>query len=674
MGSAIYRHAIRKERHMTAVSRAIIFFLLLLSCFTVDGAMAQSIGQDTQFDTLQSQRGEKSGMQTGEGQALYPLKPPDRSSPRATLRTFLESGDAVAAFVAGEYMSAPTRAGFSRLRSLARVAVGCLDLSEIPPAARDKLGLHAAMAIYETLSKIEIPPLDQIPDADQLKSLAANDPPRWVIPNTEITLVRVQSGPRAGEFLFSASTVAKSDEFYQRVRGLPYTRPVPLENLHDIAAKGGGWMVPFSWIQAMPEWLRTPILGQSVWKWLALAVVIALFALILWFAYWLSQWGSEERPFLQALARLALPVIVLVATPAVAYVALAQINIIGEVGGAIELIVTATIYLAGAWISWRIAPVIAEAIIASPRIAPQSIDAHLIRICARLLGILVGAGLLAVGADRLGVPLYGIVAGLGVGGLALALSAQPTIENLIGGLSLFADKPIAVGDFGKYGDSLGTVEAIGLRSTRIRGIDRTLTTIPNATLSKMPIVNFARRDRMLIQTVIGVRYETTSDQLRYVLATLRKMLLGHPRIDPETARVRFVGFGASSLDIEVFAYAMTRNLPEFLSIREDVFLRVIDIIEQSGAAIAFPSQTLYFSRDGGLDDGKARAAESQVRQWREEDRLPFPNFSPDQARQIRGSLMYPPPGSTEAPIAEVKPQTQKPNTSDQHASQSSRHR
>ena len=158
-----------------------------------------------------------------------------------------------------------------------------------------------------------------------------------------------------------------------------------------------------------------------------LAVVVGLFALILRFAYWLSQRGSDERPFLQALARLALPVMILAAAPAIAYFALVQINIIGAVGGVVELIATATIYLAGAWIAWRIAPVVAEAIIASPRIAPESIDAHLIRICARLLGILVGAGLLAMGADRLGVPLYGIVAGLGVGGLALALSAQPTI-------------------------------------------------------------------------------------------------------------------------------------------------------------------------------------------------------------------------------------------------------
>ena len=259
--------------------------------------------------------------------------------------------------------------------------------------------------------------------------------------------------------------------------------------------------------------------------------------------------------------------------------------------------------------------------------------------------------LLAVGADRLGVPVYGIVAGLGVGGLAIALAAQPTIENLLGGLSLFADKPVRVGDVCKYGDAVGTVEAIGIRSARIRGVDRTLTTIPNAALAKMPIVNLTRRDQMLIQTVIGLRYETNPEQLRYVLVKLREMLLGHPRVDPDPARARFIGFGASSLDIEVFAYVMTRDWAEFLGIREDILLRVMDIVEQGGAAFAFPSQTLYLGRDRGPDDGKAQQAEARVRAWRDEGSLPFPNFSPEQAGRIRGSIVFPPPGSTAASAA-----------------------
>jgi MscS family membrane protein len=408
----------------------------------------------------------------------------------------------------------------------------------------------------------------------------------------------------------------------------------------------------------MPAWLRTPLAGQSGWKWIALALVLAFFALFLRLAYRLSRRGSSQHPVLRALAQVALPTFFIIGTQAVAVLALGPINLFGSVASAIELAATAVMFLAGAWLSWRMGPVVAEAIIASPRITPESIDAHLIRICTRLLGMVAGAGLLAVGAGRLGIPVYGIIAGLGVGGLAIALAAQPTIENLIGGLSLFADKPIRVGDLCRYGSDQGAVEAIGIRSTRIRGIDRTLTTIPNATLSKMPVVNFTQRDRMLIQSVIGVRCETSPEQLRYLLVKIREMLLGHPSIHPDSVRARFIGFGASSLDIELFAYATTMDRAEFLGIREDVYLRVMDIVEQSGTDFAYPSQTLYFARDGGLHTERAEMAEAQVRQWREEGRLPFPNFSTEQIRQMRGTVAYPPPGSPGASNAGPKTNTQ----------------
>jgi MscS family membrane protein len=332
--------------------------------------------------------------------------------------------------------------------------------------------------------------------------------------------------------------------------------------------------------------------------------------------------GSDQQPLLQAVARLALPLFFLLATPAVAYFALAQINVIGPVASLIQLVATAIMFLAGAWIVCRIAPVLAEVIIATPKINTESIDAHLIRICTRLLGIVAAVGLLAVGAGQLGLPVYGIVAGLGVGGLAIALAAQPTVENLIGGLSVFADKPIRVGDLCRYGSDEGTVEAIGIRSTRIRGRDRTLTTVPNGMFSKMPLVSLAQGDQMSIQSVIGVRYETSPEQLRYLLVKFREILVNHPKIQPDSARARFVGFGASSLDIELFACVKTRNRPEFLSVREEVFLQVMDIVNQSGTGFAFPSQTLYFGRDGGLDAKKTEAAEEQMRQWQEEGRTP----------------------------------------------------
>jgi len=247
--------------------------------------------------------------------------------------------------------------------------------------------------------------------------------------------------------------------------------------------------------------------------------------------------------------------------------------------------------------------------------------------------------------QQAGLNVTGLIAGLGVGGLAVALAAQRTLENLFGGVTLTADQPVRVGDFCKFGDRVGTIEDVGLRSTRIRTLDRTLVTVPNAQFSQIEIENFASRDRIRLHFVLGLRYETTPDQLRHVLTELRKLLIAHPKIHPDPARVRFTSFGAYALDVEVFAYVTTTDWNEFLAVREDVYLRMMDIVEDSGTGFAFPSQTLYLRRDGGLDDQRSRGAERTVREWREAGTLPFPDFPPRAKAEMLHSLDYPPRGS-----------------------------
>jgi len=262
------------------------------------------------------------------------------------------------------------------------------------------------------------------------------------------------------------------------------------------------------------------------------------------------------------------------------------------------------------------------------------------------------ATLLALGANRLGIPVYGIVAGPGVGGLAIALAAQPTIENLIGGLILYADRPVRVGDFCQFGDKMGTVEAIGLRSVRLRGIDRTVITVPNAEFCQLQLVNFTRRDAILLNTKLQLRYETTPDQLRLVLARLRELLIKHPKVSPDPARVRFVQYGDSSLDLEIFAFVETRDFSEFLAIQEDLNLRIKDIVEASGSAFAFPSQTLYVERSHDLDADLTKAAETEVARWRSENRLPFPDYDEHTRTELSNTLDYPPEGSPGRPSSD----------------------
>jgi len=239
-----------------------------------------------------------------------------------------------------------------------------------------------------------------------------------------------------------------------------------------------------------------------------------------------------------------------------------------------------------------------------------------------------------------------MLAGLGVGGLAIALAVRPTLENLIGGFILFLDKPVGVGDLCRFGPELGVVEEIGLRSTRIRKHEDTIVSVPNSQFSQLQLENLSKREKTLFRVTLGLRYETTSEQLRYVLATLREMLLGHPEVSSERLRVRFRRIGDYSLDIEIFAYILTNDRSKYRAIREDLNLRIMDIVKDAGTGFAFPSQTAYFTQDLGLDAEKSREAETQVKEWRAQSRLPFPEFDKEDQIKLENKLDYPPTGSS----------------------------
>jgi MscS family membrane protein len=196
-----------------------------------------------------------------------------------------------------------------------------------------------------------------------------------------------------------------------------------------------------------------------------------------------------------------------------------------------------------------------------------------------------------------GADLTAVLTGLGVGGVAVAFAAQKTLENLFGGMMIISDEPIRVGDFCRVGDQMGTVEDIGLRSTRIRTLMRTLVSIPNGQLATMNIENFSLRDKFWLHHVVGLRYETSKNQLDRVLDELRGMLLSHPKVEAADARARFVKFGSFSLDLEIFAYIKTTVMAEFLEVQEEILLRIMNIVAACGAQIAFPSQTTYIARD-----------------------------------------------------------------------------
>ncbi|MBI5067414.1 MAG: mechanosensitive ion channel family protein [Deltaproteobacteria bacterium] len=193
---------------------------------------------------------------------------------------------------------------------------------------------------------------------------------------------------------------------------------------------------------------------------------------------------------------------------------------------------------------------------------------------------------------QVGYPVGSLLAGLGIGGLAVALAAQKTVENLIGSVSIGLDVPFKVGDWVRVDGVEGTVEALGLRSTRVRTLDRTVVTFPNGKLSDARIESFGLRDRIRLFTVLQLSYGTTATQLRAVLEGVEHALRAEPRLWPGELRVRFVALGAYSLDVEVMAWFETGDYQRFLAIRQELLLRFLEVVERAGTSFAYPTQTV----------------------------------------------------------------------------------
>jgi MscS family membrane protein len=198
--------------------------------------------------------------------------------------------------------------------------------------------------------------------------------------------------------------------------------------------------------------------------------------------------------------------------------------------------------------------------------------------------------------DNLGYEVTTILAGLGVGGVAVALAAQKSLENLIGSITIYTSQPIHVGDFCKFGETLGTVEEIGLRATQLRTLGRTVVHIPNALFASGAIENLTQRDKILYRTRLRLSYHDTPEQVRQVLTKIRELIDQHEFIDEENSRVRFLEFGEYAQELELFVYIRTMDFAEYLKQVEDVNLRISDAIESAGAHLTVPVKNINLNQ------------------------------------------------------------------------------
>ena len=245
------------------------------------------------------------------------------------------------------------------------------------------------------------------------------------------------------------------------------------------------------------------------------------------------------------------------------------------------------------WSLLRGVDVAGEGLALSPWAKEHSASRSLLPLARRVSKVVVfGMAVIAV-LSELGYPVASLIAGLGIGGLALALAAQKTVENLFGSVSIGVDQPFRKGDFVCVDGVTGTVEEIGLRSTRIRTLDRTVVSLPNGKLAEMRIETFGARDRIRLVCALGLVYATRAGEVRAVLAGIEQRLHAHPKIVLDSVQVRLAGLTASALNVEIVALFDTAEWSEFTLIRQEMLLAFLEVVERAGTSLAFPTQTLF---------------------------------------------------------------------------------
>ncbi|MCU0945536.1 MAG: mechanosensitive ion channel family protein [Rubritepida sp.] len=511
----------------------------------------------------------------------------DASSPAAVLRSFEAETHRLSALYL-DYRAAPTSAKeFTIARGLQRIATQLLDLSAVPPALLVKTGNRAVAELADVLQRLPPIPPETIPgNAGDPAALPAH----WTIPGTELRLVRRTAGHRAGDYMFSAETVARLPEFHAAVIAQPPLRPTLVPDWTRAQERATGPWLSSLPLHRMPRPLQVPLLGTPIWK-VALTVLLAL-GILLAVRGWRRRVHRAESdrlaPWRQRLRVLTVPGLFAVLVLAGHVFLNAEVILAGDFASAQSILATAALYIAAAWGAWHACWLLAEVVIASPSFPEDAFDANLMRVLARVLSIGAVAGILLYGANDIGVPALGLLAGVSIGGIALALAAQSTVENLLGGLSLFADRPFRVGDEVRHDGSTGVVEAIGPRSTRIRLADGTLTSVPNAVLAKAEVTNLSARGSTLFRHVLNLPAPLESARLQSLLDDMAERLRGDPKVlaGAGLPRVRLVGVADGALQIEVAARVATTVAPEFLEAQQRLLLEMLRAVEANGLALA----------------------------------------------------------------------------------------
>jgi MscS family membrane protein len=386
--------------------------------------------------------------------------------------------------------------------------------------------------------------------------------------------------------------------------------PQPSEREHQAIASVGDWL-----IDQVP-WLDQQLLGNELWRGLALLLTLAA-ALAVHRLLKRRVIGALRR--VSARTRTPIDDIIVDAIDA----PLSYLIAITGLFVASRWLILPTAVQDPLWSLYRIAAVsclgwvflrgaseLTQLFARRARETASQLDDSIVPLIGQVARMTIIVILLVLVLRELGFDVSGIVTGLGVGGLAFALAAKDTLANWFGALMIFTDHPFDIGHWIKTSTLEGVVEEIGMRSTRVRTFAKTVVSVPNSALANDVVENLSRMPMRRVYFTLGVTYATTPAMMRESVARIEEILKKHPQVDQELIMVKFTDFGDSSLNILIYYFTTTTKWAEFLTIRGEINLAIMEALGEIGVSVAFPSRSIYFDKGGEAEreqlDARAR--------------------------------------------------------------------
>ncbi|MCH2133654.1 MAG: mechanosensitive ion channel family protein [Phycisphaerales bacterium] len=524
------------------------------------------------------------------------VKPERLDSPRSvmwslgrTLNTYRD----ILGTVGRTYKSEP------RLRWIQGRIAQCFDLSDVGPQFQNDVATDAAVYLREIMRRIPMSAWETIPDQQDIEAMPDDEKiTRYRFDYVPIELMLLTEGDRAGEWVITTDTRDTAQAAYDHVKHIePIAGVGELYRRHFFEP---GWLIPSSLINHLPTWTGYEIFEQAIWQWaITLASLGVVSAVVIGIILLLRKRCRRPMTIKGRIAHLAF--LLFLGVTASAFIDFLQLHVF--LSGAVLEVLTfffSAIMLVAFILGLLVFGVlVAEIVIASPRINPRSLDAALIRVAARAISIFLAAVVFFKILGQLGLSPATVLAGAGVTGLAIALGAQDALKNFFASITLLMERPFREGERIRIGDDVGTVETIGLRSTSIRTRAGNVVSLPNETVAHGRIENISRRPHIRSELKVGIVYSTPVEKVEQAIQIIRDILDKRTQAPASfSPLVHFTRFEDSSLLIDCSYWQSTTDYAESRDNAQCVNLDILDQFNSAGIEFAYPTVTIVGGEKG----------------------------------------------------------------------------